>query len=195
MRWKQSGEVEKAGKAYASAIRIRSDGATLIRDALLLPVIPESRGQIEDYRARMEENWSNSRDQSLRIDDPVYEVGATNFMLAYHGLNDLSLQTKVADLYRRVAPSLSFGAPHSRDWLGGIEGGSLRVGFVSSFFIEHTVGRLMEGLIAGVSGRQAEVIVYTAASASDQLTARLGRAASNRAVAPPTGGSPADNCG
>ena len=99
-------------------------------------------------------------------------------MLAYHGMNDRSLQTKVADLYRRVAPSLTFGAPHCRDWLAGTEGGSLRVGFVSSFFIEHTVGRLMEGVITGVSGRQAEVIVYTAASTSDQLTARLGRSAS-----------------
>ena len=174
----QSGEVEKAGKAYVNATRIRSDGATLIRDALLLPVIPESRGQIEDYRARMEEKLEQLKDQSLRIDDPVYEVGATNFMLAYHGLNDRSLQTKVADLYRRVAPSLTFGAPHCRDWLAGMAGGFLRVGFVSSFFIEHTVGRLMEGVITGVSGRHAEVIVYTAASASDQLTARLGRSAS-----------------
>ena len=174
----QSGEVEKAGKAYASATRIRSDGATLIRDALLLPVIPESRAQIEDYRARMEGKLEQLKEQSLRIDDPVYEVGATNFMLAYHGMNDRSLQTKVADLYRRVAPSLTFGAPHCRDWLAGTEGGSLRVGFVSSFFIEHTVGRLMEGVITGVSGRQAEVIVYTAASTSDQLTARLGRSAS-----------------
>ena len=174
----QSGEVEKAGKAYASATRIRSDGATLIRDALLLPVIPESRAQIEDYRARMEGKLEQLKEQSLRIDDPVYEVGATNFMLAYHGMNDRGLQTKVADLYRRVAPSLTFGAPHCRDWLAGTEGGSLRVGFVSSFFIEHTVGRLMEGVITGVSGRQAEVIVYTAASTSDQLTARLGRSAS-----------------
>ena len=174
----QSGEVEKAGKAYASATRIRSDGATLIRDALLLPVIPESRAQIEDYRARMEGKLEQLKEQSLRIDDPVYEVGATNFMLAYHGMNDRSLQTKVADLYRRVAPSLTFGAPHCQDLLAGTEGGSLRVGFVSSFFIEHTVGRLMEGVITGVSGRQAEVIVYTAASTSDQLTARLGRSAS-----------------
>ena len=36
----------------------------------------------------------------------------------------------------------------------------------------------MEGVITGVSGRHAEVIVYTAASTSDQLTARLGRSAS-----------------
>ena len=174
----QSGEVEKADKAYASAISVRSDGATLIRDALLLPVIPESRGQIEDYRARMETKLEQLEDQSLRIDDPVYEVGSTNFMLAYHGLNDRNLQIKIADLYRRVAPSLTFGAPHCRDWLAGMEGGSVRVGFVSAFFVEHTVGRLMEGVITGVPGRQAEVIVYTAAASSDQLTARLGRSAS-----------------
>ena len=162
----QTGEVERAGKALAGALGIRSDGATLIRDALLLPVILESCDQIEDYRARMEGKLEQLKDQSLRIDDPVYEVGATNFMLAYHGLNDRSLQTKVADLYRRVAPSLTFGAPHCWDWLAGMEGGPLRVGFVSSFFIEHTVGRLMEGVITGVSRRKAEVIVYTAAAAS-----------------------------
>ncbi|MDG2033870.1 MAG: hypothetical protein P8J29_08030, partial [Rhodospirillales bacterium] len=133
-------------------------------------------GQIEDYRARMEGKLEQLEDQVFRIDDPVHEVGATNFMLAYHGLNDRGLQTKIADLYRRVASSLTFQAAHCRDWLAGMESGPLRIGFVSSFFVEHTVGRLMEGLIAGVPERQAEVIVYNAAASSDQLTARLERA-------------------
>ena len=195
MLLEQSGEVEKAGKAYVNATRIRSDGATLIRDALLLPVIPESRGQIEDYRARMEEKLEQLKDQSLRIDDPVYEVGATNFMLAYHGMNDQTLQTKVADLYRRVAPSLTFEAPHCRGWLAGMAGGFLRVG---CFLIFH---RAYGG---PVNGRGDNGRVPTSRR-GDRLYRRFCERPANspawtvrlkdRAVAPPTGGSPANDCG
>ena len=48
-----------------------------------------------------------------------------------------------------------------------MEGGPLRIGFVSSFFVEHTVGRLMEGVITGLPGHGAEVIVYSAAATND----------------------------
>ncbi len=173
----QSGRVEEADAAYTAALQTRPEGGILIRDALLLPVIPESRGEIDDYRARMGTKLDQLLDQDFRIDDPLQEVGATNFMLAYHGLNDRDLQIKTADLYRQVAPSLTFKAPHCDDWLAGMEGGPLRVGFVSSFFHEHTVGRLMEGLITNLSARKVEVIVYSASRTIDLLTARLEQAA------------------
>jgi len=172
------GRVEDAQQAYALSVNARPDAGTLIRDALLLPVIPESIDQIAEMRARMDTKLDELLDSDLRLDDPVKEVGATNFMLAYHGLNDRDLQVKIADLYRQSCPPLTFKAPHCEEWMAGLEGGPIRIGFVSAFLHEHTVGRLMEGLITSLPDRQFEVIVYGAGPTIDLLTARIERAVS-----------------
>ena len=171
----QSGQVEEAGRIYARTISVRPDGGSLIRDALLLPVIPESQGQIEDYRARMDRKLNQLKGEKFKIEDPIHEVGGTNFLLAYHGLDDRDLQTKIARLYREVAPSLTFETVHDHDLRSAMESEILRIGFVSSFFFEHTVGRLMEALIMGLSEYRVEIIIYSGSTRNDPVTDRLKR--------------------
>ncbi|MEK9677874.1 MAG: tetratricopeptide repeat protein [Rhodospirillaceae bacterium] len=167
------GDTAGAGEAYAMALRLRPDPGTRIREALLLPVLPESADQIADLRAGMNEKLDRLLDEDLHLTDPLREVGATNFLTAYHGLEDLELQSKLADLYLKACPDLAFEAPHCRGWLAGLEGGKIRIGFVSAFSYGHTIARLNAGLIQGLPRNRFEVIFYTLAEVQDEMAHAL----------------------
>ncbi len=163
-----AGDAPGAAEAYRQAIHLRPDGGTRIRDALLLPLIPGSRDQILEWRARMKKRMGVLLDDGIRLADPVREVGATNFALAYHGLDDRDFQGSLAKLYLAACPGLAQVAPHCEGG-GRKQGGRVRIGFVSSFFRSHTIARLFGGLIKGLPGQDFEVHVFSLSHQDDPL--------------------------
>lgn len=141
------GHTQESIAGFTRAAVLRKDDGARIRAALAMPVIANSVAEIEDARGRIAEKLAELAGARLRLDDPLAQVGATPFHLAYHGRDDRSMMESLAELYRGACPSLSFTAPHCQDWLGGLEGGPIRVGFASAFLHDHTIGRLNERLI------------------------------------------------
>src|SRR5690606_16010625 len=78
----------------------------------------------------------------------------TSFYLAYHGLNDVDLQRSVARLYapRPQQPNAHFRTQPLKDR-------PIRVGFISRYFWDHTIGKLNAGLIGNLSRKLFEVSV------------------------------------
>jgi predicted O-linked N-acetylglucosamine transferase (SPINDLY family) len=180
-----AGETAEAEAAYGAAIHLRGDAGTRIRDALLLPVIPSSLDQIEAFRERMQSRLENLLDDDLRLTDPPREVGATNFMLAYHGLDDRAIQERIAQVYEKACPDLLYRARHCDQWLAGMEGGPMRIGLVSAFFHEHSIGRLNAGLIEMLPRPEFEVHVFSISRARDAMSARIEAAADRFHALPP----------
>jgi protein O-GlcNAc transferase len=155
-----AGRAEAAIAGFGAAIRLRGDAGSRIRDALVLPVIAQSVGEIDDYRGRMAEKLAALAADAIKLNNPLTEVGATPFNLAYHGRDDRALMEALAKLYRQGCPSLSVEAPHVAGWLGGMEGGRIRIGFASRFLHEHTIARLNENLIAKLPRDRFEVHLF-----------------------------------
>jgi predicted O-linked N-acetylglucosamine transferase (SPINDLY family) len=88
----------------------------------------------------------------------------TLFYLAYQGLNDRDIQRDYARFFLPVHPPVA-AMPRSRG------GGSskIRVGFISRFFRDHTIGRLMRGLIAQLSRDIFEVTVLAIGHSEDAM--------------------------
>ncbi|NQV54344.1 MAG: tetratricopeptide repeat protein [Rhodospirillales bacterium] len=172
-----AGDPLGAEQAYAIALHLRGDTGTRIRDALVLPVIASSVEEIDAYRRRIKLKLTEILEDAPKLTDPLAEVGATNFQLAYHGQNDRDLQSLLAQVYEAAAPSLLYRAPHCGDWLGGMEGGPTRIGFVSSFFHEHTIARLNIGLIEGLPRPEFEVHVFSFSTVVDAMSGRVEAAA------------------
>lgn len=168
-----AGDFDGAEAAYAAAIHLRRDTGTRIRDALLLPVIMGSADQIADSRARMEARLDELLDDNLRLADPLAEVGATNFLAAYHGQNDRAIQEKIAQIYKNACPELLYRAPHVDRWMAGLEGGPMRIGLVSAFFHEHSIGRLNVNLIERLPRPEFEVHVFSFSGVTDAMAARI----------------------
>ena len=164
-----AGNYTSAKSMYNEAVYLHPDAGLRIRETLALPLIVESEKQIIECREELNTKLDNLLADDLIIDDPVREVGATNFLLAYHGCNDKEIQVKIAELYLKACPSLDFIAPHSRDWMAGLEGGIPRIGFVSSFFHDHTIATLNKNLILGLPKARFEVFIFSFSSVEDKM--------------------------
>ncbi len=93
------GKLAEAISCCEKSLEIRPDPGIEIRKALMLPVIYESREQIQYYRNKIIEEIESLKNKEITLQDPHRQVGTTNFHLAYHGLNDREIQQKIASFY------------------------------------------------------------------------------------------------
>lgn len=164
---------------YTHYLQRRPDPGMEVRRALALPRIPRSLAEIHAVRRQLEERVADLSARGIGLRDPLAEVGTTTFFLAYHGLDDRPIQTAVADFYRRSCPSLTYVAAHCRS--PARPGARLRIGFVSTFFYSHTIGRLYRGLVEHLDRRRFETVLFMtpplhALRPDDPLRALFGRA-------------------
>jgi predicted O-linked N-acetylglucosamine transferase (SPINDLY family) len=179
------GRMALARSALDQALAIEPGGALQVRAALLLPVIYESVEEVEHERARLEQRLARLSTEDLTIVNPAESVGATAFYLAYQGKNDRDLLERLATIYRRAAPELSFVAPHCRSPGGRTAAGRpIRVGFLSAFFYRHTIGKLNLGLIRNLSRAHFTVTLLRFPAPDDDL-ARALDASADRVVTLP----------
>lgn len=187
----RAGRLDEARRAYRRAWRLGGGDGLLVREALSLPVIPSSAAEIEESRAHCAAVLRQAREHGLHIADPLREVGVTSFFLSYHGLDNRALNGELAALYREACPSLLYTAAHCREphhWktgetgvAGDRAGRRLRVGFISDYFYNHTIGMLNEGLIERLSRERFEVVLFLTPGPDDALRRHL-RMVAGRAV-------------
>ncbi|HEC14502.1 MAG TPA: glycosyltransferase family 41 protein, partial [Rhodospirillales bacterium] len=130
-----------------------------VRLALLSPIIAASSEQIKTVRENVEAALDDLTNQGLRIADPCIETRFTNFLFAYHGLDDRPLQEKIAAFYLRACPDLAWTAPHCEKTPAQ---GKVRLGIISAHFTGHTVAKLFGGVIGNLSSDRLEVVLFDA---------------------------------
>ena len=121
-----------------------------------LPQIASSGAQLQAQRA-----WFESEIDLLLADppviaDPLQEIHRTVFYLGYQGLNDRTINAKLARLFLACTPSLGYVAQHAvvaapgAAPAGRVSGASLsraRIGIVSMFLHKHSVGAWYSHLV------------------------------------------------
>lgn len=178
------GDWTGARDAYRLCLqRGRNDGLRL-RLATALPAIPETAEEIEESRRQAFAMLDELEASPLSIVDPFREVGSTAFYLAYQGFQDRAYQERLARLHARACPALLNRAAHCRHGVRP-SGRRIRVGFVSTFLRNHTIGRLNRGLIAGLDRRRFDVTVFAPAAAGDPFTRAIHASADHVVVLPP----------
>jgi len=179
------GMVAEARAVAARAQAVRPSDAQKVRSALLLPVIYDSAEELLRERRRFEGELARLEAEPLAVDDPYQDVGLTTFYLAYQGENDRDAHARLAALHRRACPGLDFVAPHCRP---GAEApppdAPVRVGFLSAFFFDHTIGKLNLGFVRGLPRERLSVTLFRFPGPDDPL-ARALQDAADRVVALP----------
>jgi len=151
-----------------------------IRAALQVPPIPDSEAQIAEVRSALGRSLDDLLARPLRIANPERRY-VTPMALSYHGSSNRELLTKLALVFRRAAPGLSYVAPHCASY-GGAAGRRMRVGFLSSFFRNHSIGHTTRGLIEMLDRERFEAItIRIPPFPSDPISEAIDRA-SDRVV-------------
>ncbi|MBK6982619.1 MAG: tetratricopeptide repeat protein [Betaproteobacteria bacterium] len=142
---------------------------------LVLPAVYRDEADLEANRARYAQGLDElhagmSRFTGARPNAALVGASWTNFYLAYQGRNDRDLQSRygdfVAGVLRANLPEFFADRPPPRP------GGRLRVGFLSHFFFNCTVGRYFASWIRDLDRTRFEpVVFYTNAWVADDTRA------------------------
>ncbi len=172
-------DLEAAARAYAEAERrdprlLRA----LFGRHLALPMVPAGADEVARSRQRYAAGLAAieaelpARVARLSAEALVDELRWTNFLLAYQGEDDRELQVRFAGIVARAidAADPALRAPMPHRYRGTRR---LRVGFVSAFFREGTVGRYFERWIIDLPRDAFEVCVYHLQPGEDAVAQRL----------------------
>lgn len=172
-------EGEEARRLMDRYVALRGDSGARLRRALMMPVILESNGEIDRLRAHFDEDMERLLAEPLPpIARPETEVGLTAFYLAYQGRDNTARLAKFGRVCRRLYPARTSAAHPSR------RGSRLRIGFVSTFFYGHSVGRTTYGLIKDLPREHFDVHVFAVMPRDDAMAAEI-RSAADTYVALP----------
>lgn len=152
----ESGQMAEAVEAYLQADAIQPCGALRLRAASALPPIMGDRAAILESRKQLD----NAIDRIMQApvltpESDFLKYGDTSFYLAYHGLNDRDLQTRLAQAHLAMCPELEVAA----DVVPAEGSRRIRVGFISKFFFNHSVGNSFRRLISHLCRNEAFEIV------------------------------------
>jgi CRISPR-associated protein Csy1 len=183
-------ELDAARSAWRAA-HARDPGLlrAVIGERLVLPMVPADGAAIAHARRQFAAGLA-----ALEQELPVRAAGMTparvhdelrwtNFPLAYHGEDDLALQSYYGDLVTgllaRAGTAMTtagtfapVSSPATRR-AGSAATPRLRVGFVSAFLRDGTAGRYFESWITDLPRERFEVHVFVLNATQDALTQRI----------------------
>jgi predicted O-linked N-acetylglucosamine transferase (SPINDLY family) len=163
------GRTAEAEGLLHEALRLEPSDRLRVLHATLLPPFYDSTAELDDRRQTLAENLDRLAREGVRIEATV-ESFPTLFYLAYQGRNDRDLHRAFARLV--TPPEAVPPRPRPR-----VQGRKLRVGFFSVHFFNHTVGRLMKGMVAHLPRDSFEVVALSDARHDDEIGRFIARSA------------------
>lgn len=165
------GEYAESATAYDLAMARGAAAGFALRRDLQVPIIAASADSYRAARDQFAARLAALLESPPPIHDPVREAGGNRFFLAYHGLDDRPLQEDMVRLFRRACPSLDWTAPHCRERRSPEP--PRRIGVASRFLHDHSIGRLMIGLLDHLHKRtDCRVYLYHAVTPPDDQLRR-----------------------
>lgn len=165
------GRTEEAVEHYETLLKRDPSPINQLLAADVLPVIYDSAEDVNLWRQRLTDRLDAMIATGATIDTTDTLV-PTTFFLAYQGRND-------ADLMRRLGRICRGPELVPRRTVQPRSDGRLRIGFLSAYFRDHTIGRLNLGRIQHLDRTRFEVTVLSATGRRDAVSEQF-RAAADR---------------
>lgn len=179
-----TGREDEAIAVLAPCCDNESPNALDLRRALILPAIAISGDQIRARRREVLADLQRIERRPPRLSNPLREIGRTLFYLPYQPESDREFLEILAAIYRKACPELMFVAPHCVQGPGFMRA-RRRVAFASFFFFDHSVGRVMRGLIERLPRDRFEVIVvFLGGNQNDDWARSIAQAADSTIETP-----------
>jgi protein O-GlcNAc transferase len=148
--------------------------------ATALPVVHSSTTDAAQRRHALERDVRALAEEGIRIDTERMLV-PTNFFAAYEGVNDRELQANLGRIFAGpslVAPAAGPpGAERNTQREAERRAGRPRIGFISAYFRDHTIGQLNLGRVQRLDRERFEVVVFSVGTHRDPVAAAFEEAA------------------
>ncbi len=184
--WKIRGEVlysigrlEEAVASFKIAATI--DQTLSFSEALALPTIPDSVADITKWRARYLAGIRKLERLEISLQNPEKLLNYIAFHLAYHNMDNKEILEALSALFRAKAPKLNYTARH----IGNAgyfvaKNDRTRVGVISEFLVDHTIGKLYQGYVSLLDPEKFEVVLIRGADTAldafgENLNSMVGR--------------------
>lgn len=147
--------IDEARECYERVLELAPNDGVRLKLALLIPSVYRSEAAIEAARTRLADAVDAALAKPPGLGDPLRDVNTVPFYLAFHGRNDRELAMRIARLFRQTLPeSLGPLRPRRRP--------RPRLGFVSSFWVNHPIGDRFRRLVSAMAARDFSVTVFAA---------------------------------
>jgi len=169
------GQLDDAVASYSKALELQPHALKhAINAYLVLPVIPENLEAIIAWRERYQTGIAALMNAKGTLKEPG-EVNPSSFYLAYHNCNDRKVMEALYRFFRARVEGLTATAPHVPSWQSPATSGQrIRVGFLSEFLVDHTIGKHYKGFIQHLDRSRFEVVViHTPKSKQDSFSQNL----------------------
>ena len=182
------GHLEQAQEAYAQLLRLDPSPLNRLLAASLLPIVYESTEQLAHWRARQCDAMRQLVSDRLTV-DATRQLVPTGFYWAYQGCNNRDVMglrgliIQGRDLLAEGCSS-SHAAAHPRPRSPSRPARKIRIGFLSAYFRDHTIGRLNIGRIEQLDRQRFHVSVISPPATPDSLRQRFEQSADSLVILP-----------
>ncbi|MFN8705303.1 MAG: tetratricopeptide repeat protein, partial [Planctomyces sp.] len=173
---------ERARDAYRDLLVLNPAPMNRLLAASVLPIIYQSSEDLQRWRQSQQENLQKIVNDGVTV-DAAGQLVPTTFFWAYQGQND----REIMRLRGKILRGHNAAAVHERTHSAvsdSTTGRPIRVGFLSAYFRNHTIGRLNLGRIEKLDRSKFHVTVCSASTASDDFSARFKKAADQYVLVP-----------
>jgi len=159
------GKISQARKCYYSAIKLKPEKkfSLQIKTALLAPSIYKNKNEILKTRKRITDFITRHYNSPEKINNPVYDIGITNFYLGYHGLCNNKLNAQISKFYRKHIDK-AFITHYSQK---PVIKNKIKIGFVSTYFRKHSVSDVSNRWIAELNKNVFETVIFSIGDYND----------------------------
>jgi len=128
-----------------------------IKKNLMIPTIFEDLEQIDESRNCLLEYIQEELDSNKKItlDMDSQLIKPLQFNLSYNQYNNLEINKKCVKFFRKIYPQLN-----KTYHLKNIPNNKIRIGFVSDYLTDHTIGKLFKGIILNLDKNKFDIKIF-----------------------------------
>ena len=128
-----------------------------VKKKLMLPTIFEDVKDIDESRNELlkyiQEVLESNKKISLNVDSQL--IKPVQFNLSYSQHNNLEINKKCASFFRKIYPQLN-----NVHKLKNTSNSKIRIGFVSDYLTDHTIGKLFKGIILNLDKNKFDIKIF-----------------------------------
>jgi len=124
---------------------------------IVFPFINEDKGEIKNYRDQTNkylDDFLNS-DKNIELNIDKQSIDPPIFNYSYDEFDNLELNKKFVKLFKKIYPQLNIEIK-----LNEKNTDKIKIGFISEYFSNHTIGKLFRGTIFELNQNKFEIYIF-----------------------------------